>query len=171
MSQSQLHHYFALSLHDLPNSLASNVIIRPNRNSFGLEIRETIVVAEKRSTRGDDGNLNHLLLTAQIRHDLGKPADDSWMMAGLLSRRFEQPDAVHILPNGSMEAIEADAGEYNLTVVLRKLQGFKDQGYERVRWGCISPVRARNLEAKVRKIDRQLLPELQTVKWWDLPAP
>lgn len=165
ISQAQLRTHFALSIYDLPDSLVSNAILRPNKNAYGMEVSELILAANRKVARLDDGSMNHLLLTAQMRHNLGHPPDDTWQLPGQIKRRHEEPDAVRVLEDGSMEAIEADAGEYKLTVGLRKLASFKDGGYERTHWGCISPTRVKNLTAQVH---RELLPDFQTVQWWNL---
>ena len=165
ISRAQLQTHFALSIYDLPGSLLSNAVLRPNKNSYGMEVSELILAANRKVARFDDGSMNHLLLTAQIRHNLGHPPDDTWQLPGQIKRRHEEPDAVRVLEDGSMEAVEADAGEYKLTVVLRKLASFKDSGYERTHWGCISPTRVKNL---TKNVDRELLPDFQTLQWWNL---
>ena len=167
ISQAQLRTHFALSIHDLPESLLSYVLLRPTKNAYGKEVSELVLAANRKATRLDDGSMNHLLLTAQMRHNLGHPPDDSWQLPSQIKRRYEEPDAVRVLEDGTMEAVEADAGQYKLAVVLRKLASFKDGGYERTHWGCVSPTRVKHLTAKVH---RDLMPDFQTVQWWNLDA-
>lgn len=164
LSEAQLTKYYGLSPADLSGRLVTQAILRPSKNRPGHEVQQRIVIADKQVAKLDDSNLNHRLTTAQIRHDLGFPADlKRWIVEARNRLHFEDPDAVCITDDGERWAIEADTGHYQMPTILRKLQAFRDQGYAETIWGTPSSVRVRNL---TKKIERDLRPTLRLTEWW-----
>ncbi|MFC3863021.1 hypothetical protein ACFOPQ_19850 [Deinococcus antarcticus] len=166
MTAKQLDIYYGLRPADLGNVLVSDSLIRPTRNNYGTEVKCQLITNQGAVTRLDDAQLNHLLLTAQTRYNLGAPADEHWRVSQA-NTRFDMPDAVQVHPeSGSMTAIEADSGEYKFLHILRKLESYKDQGYEATVWGTTSQKRISNL---TRKLPNDLTPTFMTANWWELP--
>ncbi|GAA5503584.1 hypothetical protein Dxin01_03343 [Deinococcus xinjiangensis] len=162
----QLKRYFALSFADLPGTLFTQAIIRPAKNNYGLEVQDMVLTSSSQISRLDDAQLNHKLMVAQMRYQLGQAPDESWITSGKAKRRGTEPDARRVLPDGTMQAIEADSGEYRLTLVLRKLESYRDGGLEGTLWGTISQRRINNLTAAIKKSDPALEPQFTEAKWW-----
>lgn len=165
MTEKQLRIYFGLRPADIPNVMVSNMLLRPAHGRYAQEKAVTVLTLSPNITRTNDGNINHLLLTTQLRYNLDAPAGDAWRTSSKLSR-FDTPDSVRINPDGTMDAIEADTGEYSFLKVKRKLEAFQTQGFEQTHWGTLSETRIRNL---TNWIPLELMPNFHNVSWWELP--
>ncbi|WP_407538657.1 hypothetical protein Q0M94_10775 [Deinococcus radiomollis] len=116
-------------------------------------------------------DLRHLAVTAEMRYQLGIPAD-RWSVLNRGRTAFQTrgrrmnadcvPDAEYVGAAGLI-AVESDTGTYTTTLVKEKLQSF-DGRYQEIVWGTVSGVRQARLKSKV--IDWKVRVKFLDATWW-----
>lgn len=162
LSRRQLERHYGLYPTDLPGVPFVETLVRPVHSRYGLEVPNRIYVADKRMAYLHDHVLTHRAGVAEMRRQLGVPADsDQWEVEAKGRLDYEEPDAVWRSPYGDV-AVEYDVGTYTMRVVDKKVGTFKDRDFRGVVWGAASPQRAARLTRVLEPQGVQVL----TTQWW-----
>lgn len=162
LSRRQLERYYGLNPTDLAGVPYVETVSRPVHARYGLEVPNRIYLAEKKMSRLHDHDLTHRAGVAEIRHQLGAPADpNEWEVEARGRLRYEEPDAVWRTVLGDI-AIEYDTGSYTMKAVDKKVETFRDRDFMQTIWGTASDTRAARLSQVLGPQGVQVM----TAQWW-----
>jgi len=162
LTHTQLKRYYRARREVLEKLPSTTLTVQPGHMRHGLQVDVTFYALSRKRLRDTRaGLLAHIAGTAELRHVLGVPAD-RWESRVHRRRYGEQPDACWWDEDGVENVAEYDSGTYTRGEVQDKFEHFEQRGTERVVWGVVSSVRARNL--------RLVLPawvDVRVLRWWE----
>jgi hypothetical protein len=145
LSAAQLLRYYGLRATELHGWAHVHALQHPVHSRYGLDVAMSLYLASPRLQYAHDNVLAHRAGLAELRHQLGAPANpDVWEVEPKSNLSYEQPDAIWTTDQGEI-AVEFDTGSYAMRVVENKRETFTDRGFIRTVWGVTSHTRQQRL--------------------------